>query len=320
MRVLSLASLMVTHIARRPRPRAVAIPVAALSFMTVLSAVAGCDKVPLVAPTASVITLFASAPNVAANGQIEIVATVIEHGTTAATGTGTPPGGTGTTSTSTAGSGTPVQNGTLVSFTSTLGTIEPREARTNNGEVRVRFIAGGQSGSATITAYSGGASGTLKDLLVGTAAAKRITLTATPHNLRSSGGTADIAAQVQDDAGTGLAGVPVTFTTSAGTVTPATATTDSAGVAHATLTSTTKAEVTATAGAQSGKVTVDVAARSGLAVSRSPTSTSAGVPVAFTITTNDAAILTNGRINYGEGQRQSLGTINKTRSAQHGYS
>ena len=37
-----------------------------------------------------------------------------------------------------------MQNGTLVSFTTTIGRIEPREARTQNGEVRVRFVAGGQ--------------------------------------------------------------------------------------------------------------------------------------------------------------------------------
>lgn len=283
--------------------------------MTVLSFVAGCDKVPLVAPTGSVITLFASAPNVPANGEIEVVATVIEHGTTASTPTtpGTPP-------VSTAGAGTPVQNGTLVSFTSTLGRIEPREARTNNGEVRVRFIAGGQSGTATITAYSGGTSGTLKDLLVGTAAAKRVFVTATPQTLGSSGGTAEIAARVEDDGGTGLAGVPVTFTTTAGTVSPVTVTTDSTGVARTTLTSTAKAEIKATAGAQSGTVTVDVAAKSGLAVAAAPTTTSVGVPVVFTITTNDAVTLTDGRINYGDGQSQSLGTLNKSRTDQHLYS
>ena len=39
---------------------------------------ASCDKVPLLAPTGSVITLFATAATVPANGSMEIVATVID--------------------------------------------------------------------------------------------------------------------------------------------------------------------------------------------------------------------------------------------------
>ena len=95
------------------------------------------------------------------------------------TGTpGTPATPTTPTSTTSAGAGTPVQNGTLVSFTTTIGRIEPSEARTNNGQVRVRFISSGQSGTATITAFSGGASGKLENLKVGSAAAERVIISA----------------------------------------------------------------------------------------------------------------------------------------------
>ena len=69
------------------------------------------------------------------NGSIDVVATVIE------------------------GSGTPVQNGTLVTFTATLGHVDPPEARTENGKVTVKFVAGNQSGMATVTALSGAATG-----------------------------------------------------------------------------------------------------------------------------------------------------------------
>ena len=87
------------------------------------------------------------------------MATVIEQGVTA-----TPPAnGAATTTTGAPGAGTPVQNGTLVSFTATLGRIEPSEARTQNGQVRVRFIASTQSGAATITAFSGGTSGKIEN-------------------------------------------------------------------------------------------------------------------------------------------------------------
>jgi len=71
---------------------------------------------------------------------------------TAGSGTG------GTTTTSRTGAGTPVQNGTLITFTTTIGRIEPSDARTHNGQVTVKLITSGTSGLATITAYSGGAS------------------------------------------------------------------------------------------------------------------------------------------------------------------
>src|SRR5690606_18476850 len=102
MRVLSLASFMVPQHGRSPRP-GVSGPLALLTAILTLSlGAAACDKMPLLAPAGTVITIFPTATNVPANGSTEIVATVIENGTTA-----TPPtnGGTGTTSTT--GSGTP---------------------------------------------------------------------------------------------------------------------------------------------------------------------------------------------------------------------
>ena len=164
-----------------------------LAGLTCLSAIlssVSCDKVPLLAPTGSVITLFATATTVPSTGSMEIVATVIEQGATAAAPT-TPTPGTPTTPTasSSPGAGTPVHNGTVVTFTTTIGRIEPAEARTNNGQVRVKYFADGQSGTATITAFSGGASGKLENLKVGSAGAERMLLTANPQALSCSGGT-----------------------------------------------------------------------------------------------------------------------------------
>src|SRR5918993_314894 len=210
MRVLSLASFMVPQHRARGVRRIAPLP-ALLTALASLSLATACDKVPLLAPSGSVITLFATAPSVAVNGSIEIVATVIEQGVTA-TQPGTPPAnGAAAPSTGQPGAGTPVQNGTLVSFTTTLGRIEPSEARTRNGQVRVKFISNGQSGTARVTAYSGGASGTLENLLIGTAAASRLLVSANPQTLGSSGGTAEVTALVQDVGGTGLRGVPVAF-------------------------------------------------------------------------------------------------------------
>src|SRR5947208_13120503 len=103
MRLLSLASLMVTQ-------RTLVLALLALP----LALVAACDKVPLLAPTGTVITLLPATTTVSLNSEVTIVATVIENGAASGgTGTGT---GTGTTTTTRSGAGTPVQNGTLITF------------------------------------------------------------------------------------------------------------------------------------------------------------------------------------------------------------
>lgn len=284
--------------------------------------ISACDKVPLLAPTGSVITLLAGTTTVSLNSEITIIATVIENGTApAGTGTGT---GTGTTTTTRTGAGTPVQNGTLISFTTTLGRIEPSEARTHNGQVSVRFISGSASGTATITAYSGGASAQLTNLKVGTAAAGRVLVSATPQSLGSSGGSVQVTASVTDEGGNPLSGIPVSFATDRGSLSPSTATTDASGNATVTLTTTSgPAKVTATAGAQKGEATVTVSARSLSGFTASPSATSAGVPVTFTVTPAAAttgANITNVRVDFGDGQSQSLGAISGPSSVSHAYS
>src|SRR5262245_47292580 len=96
--------------------------------------VLSCEKSPLLAPTGSTIVL--TAPNTAlpTNATLPLIAQVLES-------TGQPP-----------------HSGTRVSFTTTLGTIEPGTSSTDvNGQVKVMFRSGGGSGTATITAFSGGA-------------------------------------------------------------------------------------------------------------------------------------------------------------------
>jgi len=306
---------MVTHsLARAARLRRPAI-ILASALIGVLS-FSGCEKMPLLAPTGTVITLITTSTTVPLNGEIEIIATLIEQGVAQTPGTGT---GTNTGTTSTPGAGTPVHNGTLVTFTSTIGRVEPREARTENGQVRVRFIAGGQSGTARITAYSGGASATLDNLLVGTAAAARVTVTATQQTLGSAGGTTEVQARVQTEGGNPVPGVPVTFTTNAGTVNPTSAITDENGIARTNLTTTTQAVVTARAGAQTGEVTVGVTASLGLGLTVSPNPTSAGVPTVFTINTAANGMARDAVINFGDGRQQSLGNVSGTTTVTHVY-
>jgi adhesin/invasin len=276
------------------------IAVVIISFLVLpLALIAACDKVPLLAPTGTVITLLPATNTVSLNSEINIVATVIENGTAV--------GGTGPTVARSSG-GTPVQNGTLISFTTTLGRIEPSEARTHNGQVTVKLITAGASGTATITAFSGGASST-KDLTVGTAAAKGLVVTTTPQSLSASGGNVQVSATVLDAGGNPLSGIPVTFATDKGSVSPSTVTSDASGVAAATLTTNTTAKVTATAGTATGSATVTVNARALASFSADPAATSVGVPVKFTVTPNAGANLSNVRVDFGDGSSTNLGPI-----------
>jgi hypothetical protein len=270
---------------RRAVPRRFRFICALLATAIGLSA---CDKAPLLAPNGTVIFLTLGSSSVSSSGSVDVVAVLLEQGATST-------GGTGTTTTTSAG--TPVHNGTLVSFTSSIGRIEPAEARTENGRVTVRFIGDGRSGAATIVAYSGGARSEAT-LNVGAAAAERVQVTATA--LGSSGGTSTVSARVEDTAGNPLSGVAVQFSTTRGTLSSTSATTNSAGVASVTLTTTSEATVTATAGSKSGTATVTPATRSGLSIS-SPTTIVASAPAQFTFTLSNTAGVQNVIVDWNDG-------------------
>lgn len=282
-----------------------------------LAMVAACDKVPLLAPTGTVITLFPTTTTVPLNSEVTIVATVIENGV-AAGGSGSASGGTSSTSRS--GNGTPVQNGTVVTFTTTIGRIEPSEARTHNGEVTVKLITGNTSGSATITAYSGGASAQITNLKVGSAAVKSVTLSTSPQALGATGGTVSAVANVTDEGGAPVPGIAVTFSTDVGSISPPVATTDAGGNATTTLSTTATAKVTATVGSvKSNDATVTVRPFSIASFTADPAATSAGTPVKFTINLAEKANVSNVRIEFGDGASQNLGPITTNSSVSHVY-
>lgn len=95
--------------------------------------VTACDSSPLVAPIASTISVFSTAAALAPGGTAEISAVVIEE------------------------AGTPVHDGTVVQFFATLGTVNPVEAETRDGVAITTFTAGSTTGTAQVTATSGGA-------------------------------------------------------------------------------------------------------------------------------------------------------------------
>jgi hypothetical protein len=292
---------------------------AAFGAIVILSLAAACDKVPLLAPTGSVINLFAAANTVPLNSEIEIIANVIENG--AAAPAQTTPGTGGTTpaaSTPTPGAGTPVQNGTVVSFTTTIGRIEPSEARTSNGQVRVRFISGSQSGTATITAFSGGASQKV-DLKVGSAAVERVLISASPQTLGPAGGSSTITARVEDTSGAGLPGIAVTFSTDNGTLSAASAVTDALGNATTVLNTSRPAKVTANVAGKTADVTVGLNPRTGVSIAGPTTPVSAGQPATFTVGVSSTANIRDVTVDFGDGQQLSLGAISGPTPVQHTY-
>src|SRR5436190_10541501 len=81
-----------------------------------------CERVPLLAPTGSTITLTASTTALSANGSTILVAQVIEA------------------------AGTPPHSGTHIIFTTTLGRVVPPEVETDvNGRAAATFFAGGEN-------------------------------------------------------------------------------------------------------------------------------------------------------------------------------
>src|SRR3954462_12255533 len=162
--------------------------------VAVAFAAAGCDKVPLTAPTGSTVTLFSNTTIVPVNGAADITATVIEAG------------------------GTLAQNGTLVTFTTPIGQLEPAEARTRDGKVTVRLLAGTRSGRAVVRAFSGGVTSGDLSVDIGGAAAGSINLPANPSTVPAWGRTSSLLAVFFDADGTRLPGVSVSFTSTAGTL------------------------------------------------------------------------------------------------------
>src|SRR5262245_14313245 len=218
MDIRMLSSLMI------PRSRRTGL--LATTLLTAGLLTAACDRVPLLAPSGSTITLTSAASTLPLNGTTELIAQVLEAG------------------------GTPPQDGTLVTFITTLGTVSPPEAETHGGRVVVTFNAGNQNGTAVITASSGGASSgnTPVRVAIGSAAVGRMAIDANPGTVSANGGNSTITSFVFDINGNPLPAVPVSFVTDAGSISPAIVSADGSGRAQSVLTTNRTAHVTATAG------------------------------------------------------------------------
>lgn len=273
-----------------------------LSFVAVLTvlAVMACDTVPLTSPTGSTITLSIDRNILPLNGQATIRAVVTES------------------------AGTPVHNGTMVTFQPSIGSTNPVEAPTVNGIATATFLAGSMSGTGFIHAFSGPArtgSGNSSsggvEVRIGAAAAGGMSVTATPPSVSQSGGMVTISALVMDPSNNPLPGVSVLFATTTGVLGATSALSDASGIARTTLTTTQTATVTATAGTARGEVLVMVSAAPSVAIG-APDTAVAGVPIAVTITPQGGAGNTSPRqlqtvvVDFGDGTSQTLHNITGT--------
>ncbi|HEY7445663.1 MAG TPA: PKD domain-containing protein [Vicinamibacterales bacterium] len=262
-----------------------------------LVALPACDSLPLLAPTGSTVTVTSSHIVLGVNETAELTATIIENG------------------------GTPVHNGTLVVFTTTLGQLDLTEARTNNGRANVRLSANGSSGVARITASSGGARSEALEITIGAAAADTVSLAASPGTIPALGGSVVLTATVRGTGGQGLAGIPVTFSATTGSLNPQTAITDSLGEARSTLTASQESRVTARAGTKvSSELVVAVRPATGLTVTPPATAPLAGAVTTISVApigTN--AVVRNVVVDFGDGSSTPLGTITAATSVPHIY-
>ncbi len=289
-----------------------ATTVAALALAAALSA--SCEKAPLYAPTGTTIRLTANTQVLAINGTAEITASVLESG------------------------GYAVQNGTMVTFTTSLGTVIPAEVGTTNGKATVIFNAGTQAGTAVINAYSGANSttgstttgtggattttGSGVSIVVGAAAANTLVLTASPSSLSQTGGASVITATVYDANNNGLSGVLVAFSTDQGTLSPVSAVTNGSGQAQVALTTTQPATVTATVGAKTGTVKVTTTALPAVTLTGPTTTPTAGLTSTFSLTVaagSGSAPIRTVVVDFGDGSSMNLGAATGTISVPHVY-
>lgn len=278
----------------RPRPQHRALALVAISAL--LLAPLACEKMPLLAPTDSTITIYTAQSVVGMNGSTEVIALVLEP------------------------AGTPVQNGTVVTFATTVGTMDPVEARTTNGRAKSILKVGNVSGTAVITAMSGNASATLENILIGAAAAADILLSANPSAVPASGGTVMLTAVIVDQSGNRLVGVPVNFSTTAGSLSQSVVTSDEQGEARTQLTTSQSAQVTAVAGGLMQTLDITATPLPIVTITTAGGNVQSGQPVVFTLNVQagqNGSGIREVTVDYGDGHFENLGSTTGTTSVTH---
>jgi hypothetical protein len=163
-------------------------------YAVLLLPLLACDKPTPVAPLGTTLTMSANPTRISINDQDSAITVIVRKE-----------------------DGTPVNPGTQVNFSTTLGIVD-EVAETNEVGVAVAQLVGdGRVGVATITASSGAAGAATVEVQVGSLAAS-ITLSATPKNLPREGGSIGLLTLVRDDTGAPLADAVVNFLSDIGSL------------------------------------------------------------------------------------------------------
>ncbi len=172
-----------------PRPRA--LPLLLLALVTLV--IGACDSSDPVAPPGTVLSISATPTRIAADSSSRIRVVAQKP------------------------NGTPVNPGTLIRFSTTVGDIAPTVGTDDNGEVINLLLGNGEFGTATVTATAGTSESVSIDVQVGLSAGS-ITLQADPSSVPETGGTVDLLAIVRDDQGQPLSNAQVNFKTDTGSL------------------------------------------------------------------------------------------------------
>jgi len=147
-----------------------------------------CGQAILSAPIGATMAIFVNPPFIAAQGDAAIVSVLVIEP-----------------------AGTPVPDGTVVQFFTTLGRIQ-EQAKTNDGVARVNLISDTRSGTAKVTAFSGPAT-TSVDVVIGATRPTRILFALLDARIDLTAGRTigRFKVTVLDSNGNPVPGVPVRF-------------------------------------------------------------------------------------------------------------
>ncbi len=268
-------------------------------FIVLTTLLSACEasKGSILAPTDSVITLSASNPLVPVNGSTEIAISVKEA------------------------DGAPVKDGTEVLITASTGQVDRQKVRTQGGTAQVMFKAPGEAGTSRIDAASAGARGFV-EIAVTSGEVAHVAIKAQPESLPAGGGGVDLYARVTSAAGAPVAGAPVTFSATSGTVSPSTAiASDQSGIAKARLTTSSSATVTVKVHeAQSAQTKVTVREPVSVDLSVSPDEPTEDEAATFTIeVSNGAKAQGSVKISFGDGKSENLNVGKSSIEVTHVY-